>query len=88
MLTEIIGFIVVGLIVGFIARAVLPGRDAMSVPMTILLGIAGAVIGGVVGRQISPNSNGVHWILSVLAAVVLLLVFRSVGSRSGRRHVL
>ena len=84
MLMAIIGFIVVGLIVGFIARAVLPGRDPMSVPMTILLGIAGALIGGLVGRAIFKDNDGVHWILSVLAAIALLLVFRSVGGRSRR----
>ena len=84
MLMAIIGFIVVGLIVGFIARAILPGRDPMSVPMTILLGIAGAVIGGLVGRAVFKDNDGVHWILSVLAAIALLLVFRSVGGRSRR----
>ncbi|MEP7053913.1 MAG: GlsB/YeaQ/YmgE family stress response membrane protein [Actinomycetota bacterium] len=87
MLVAIIGFIVVGLIVGFVARALLPGRDPMSVPMTILLGIAGAVIGGVVGHAINKDNSGPQWILSVLAAIVLLLVFRSVNGRS-RRHVL
>lgn len=87
MLMAIIGFIVVGLIVGFVARALLPGRDPMSVPMTILLGIAGAVIGGLVGRAINSNNAGPRWILSVLAAIVLLLIFRSVGGRS-RRGVL
>jgi uncharacterized membrane protein YeaQ/YmgE (transglycosylase-associated protein family) len=60
----------------------------MSIPMTILLGIAGAVVGGLVGRAISPNSTGVHWILSVIAAIVLLLLFRSVGHRGTRRGVL
>lgn len=87
MLMAIIGFIVVGLIIGFLARALLPGRDPMSVPMTILLGIAGAVIGGLVGRAINSNNAGPQWILSVLAAIVLLLIFRSVGGRS-RRGVL
>lgn len=87
MLVTILLFIVVGAIIGLIARAVLPGRDPMSLPMTILLGIAGAVVGGLVGRAISPHSTGVHWILSIIAAVVLLLLFRSVGGRS-RRHTL
>lgn len=87
MLMQIIGFIVVGIIIGFVARAVLPGRDPMSIPMTILLGIAGAVVGGLVGNAISKDNTGVHWILSVIAAVVILLVYRSVNGR-GRRGVL
>jgi hypothetical protein len=44
-------------------------------------------VGGLVGRAINPDNNGVQWILSIIAAVVLLLLFRSVGGRS-RRGVL
>ena len=82
MLTTILFYIVIGAIIGLIARAVLPGRDPMSIPMTILLGIAGAVIGGLIGDAVFGEDGGVRWILSVLAAVGLLLAFRSFGGRS------
>lgn len=86
-LMQILLFVVAGAIIGLIARAILPGRDPMSIPMTILLGIAGAVVGGLIGNAINKDNDGIHWILSILAAVALLLVFRSVGGRS-RRGVL
>ena len=48
MIGFIIGLIIVGLIAGFIARAIVPGDDSMSIPKTILLGIIGSIIGAVI----------------------------------------
>lgn len=86
----IIGWIIFGLIAGAIAKLLMPGRDPGGWIVTILLGIAGAVIGGWIGRAIwgSPGVNG--WDvgsfgLAILGAIILLAVYRvAIGRRSTR----
>ena len=72
----IIGTIVVGLIVGAIARFLMPGEQKMGWIMTILLGICGSVAAGVVGQQLGwyQAGQGAGWIASVVGALVLLFV--------------
>jgi uncharacterized membrane protein YeaQ/YmgE (transglycosylase-associated protein family) len=82
---EIIGTIIVGFIVGLIARAVKPGNDRMGIIMTTLLGIAGAFIARFAGQAMGwygPNEPA-GWIASVIGAVILLFV---VGMVRGRSH--
>ena len=73
-----IGWIFFGLIVGVIAKLLMPGRDPGGFIITILLGIAGAVVGGLVGRAAGFYGPGqaAGLIMSVLGAVLLLLVYR------------
>ncbi len=91
MLGFILYLVVIGLIAGFIARALVPGKDALSVPGTILLGIVGSFIGGFLGYVITHHnaSDGAFQasgiIGSVIGAVLALLVYRAA---TGRRHVL
>ncbi len=72
----IIGTIVVGLIVGAIARFVMPGDQKMGCILTCLLGIGGSVAAGFVGQALGwyQAGQGAGWIASVLGAVVLLFV--------------
>ena len=72
----IIGTILVGLIIGALARFVLPGEQKMGWIMTILLGIAGSLVAGFVGQALGWYAVGqpAGWIASVLGAVVLLVV--------------
>lgn len=72
----IIGTILIGLIVGAIARLVLPGEQKMGWIMTILLGIGGSLVAGFVGQALGwyAVGQGAGWIASVLGAVVLLVV--------------
>ena len=69
--------ILVGLIVGALARFVLPGDQKMGWIMTCLLGIAGAVIAGFVGQALGWYEAGqpAGWIASVVGAVILLVAF-------------
>lgn len=85
----IIWQLIVGLIVGVIARLVLPGREALPDGalgwlMTALLGVAGAFIGGMIARALwADNAYTAGWIMSILGAVLLLLVVRMLfGNRS------
>jgi uncharacterized membrane protein YeaQ/YmgE (transglycosylase-associated protein family) len=79
---SILGYIVVGLVVGVLARFLLPGRDPMGLIGTIIVGILGAVIGGWAAGAIFKDTSGVDWIASIIAAIVLLLVWRAVSGRS------
>jgi uncharacterized membrane protein YeaQ/YmgE (transglycosylase-associated protein family) len=73
---EILVFIVVGLVVGIIARALLPGRDPIGILGTIVVGIVGAIIGGYLWRELFSNTEDVEWIGSILVAMALLWIYR------------
>jgi len=77
----IIVFIIVGLVVGALARLVVPGRNPIGLLMTILLGIVGAVVGGLIA-----NAIGAGFIIQLLLAIAVaaLLVYFISGSRSRR----
>jgi uncharacterized membrane protein YeaQ/YmgE (transglycosylase-associated protein family) len=83
---EIIGMIVVGFIVGLIARAVKPGNDRMGIILTTLLGIAGSFLAGYLGQAMGLYTAGepAGWIASVIGAVLLLLVVGLLRGRSRR----
>jgi uncharacterized membrane protein YeaQ/YmgE (transglycosylase-associated protein family) len=81
----VLGWIVFGLIVGAIAKLLMPGRDPGGFIVTILLGIAGALIGGFLGRALGWYREGepAGFVMSLLGAVVLLFIYRlSVGRRT------
>ena len=83
-----IWFLIVGLIAGALARLIMPGRDAMSWLMTMLLGVVGSVLGGLVSWAIwgadTPESGfrPAGLLLSIIGAIVVLFVWRKIGSRS------
>jgi len=76
----IIGSIIAGGIIGFVARAILPGKQDLSVRWTVGLGIAGMVIGNIVGRVIPPDNEGTPWILGTVCAVGLLYGLSRTGN--------
>ena len=79
----ILTLIVVGLVIGALAKLVMPGPDPGGIVVTILLGIAGALLGGFVGRALGFYGGGepAGWIMSFLGAVVLLVVYRMMVGR-------
>jgi uncharacterized membrane protein YeaQ/YmgE (transglycosylase-associated protein family) len=90
MLLTILGWLVFGLIVGFIARALVPGRDDIGVLRTIALGVLGSVIGGFVFGLLTVGFRGFQpagWIGSVIGAVVVLLVYNKFVVGRGRNRV-
>lgn len=85
---SIIGSIIAGIIVGILARLVLPGRQNISMLITIVLGILGALIGwwlaGVLGVQSTSGVDWIRWIISIIVAAVLIVIY---GSVTGRKQV-
>jgi uncharacterized membrane protein YeaQ/YmgE (transglycosylase-associated protein family) len=82
---EILWFVLIGLVAGALARLILPGRDPIGIIGTALLGIAGAVIGGLVVTALTDDNDGVGIIGAVVTAVVLLWLYRkfTYGRTSG-----
>ena len=78
---HLLWFIIAGIIIGFLARLILPGRDPIGLVGTIILGIVGAIIGGYVWQAIFGDNAGVSWIGSVIVAVILLAIYRSMTYR-------
>ena len=80
---SVIGHLIMGLIIGLVARAVLPGRQHMGVILTMLLGMIGAWLGGLIGRVTGMYEEGkpAGFVMAVVGALVLLLVY-SFATRS------
>jgi uncharacterized membrane protein YeaQ/YmgE (transglycosylase-associated protein family) len=82
----VIGWIIFGLIVGALAKLVMPGRDPGGIIVTMLLGIAGALLGGWIGRAAGwygPNDSA-GFLMSFLGAIILLFIYRMVVGRRTR----
>jgi uncharacterized membrane protein YeaQ/YmgE (transglycosylase-associated protein family) len=88
MLGLIISLIVIGLIAGAVARLLIPGKQDISIPMTILIGIIGSFVGGFLGYLIfhKDSANGFFQpsgiIGSIIGAVIVLLIWIRVGGRT------
>lgn len=80
-----IGFIIAGLIIGALARLIKPGKQNLSIWMTLLLGLVGSVIGGVVASLLGTGDifelNVLGFIVAVIAAVLLIGVAEGLSSR-------
>jgi len=79
----IIGWIVVGLIAGILAKWIMPGKDPGGIIVTILIGIAGGLIGGFLGGQLGiGGGNFVNILLATAGAILLLFIYRMVSRRA------
>ena len=83
-MTGILGTLLIGLIVGAIAKLLMPGRDPGGCLITILIGIAGAFVAGFLGRVVGWYEPGqpAGFIASIIGAMLLLLVYRLIKGRS------
>jgi len=92
MLGLIIGIIIIGLIAGALARLIVPGKQHMSIPQTIVLGIIGSLVGGFLGYVLfhKDSDDGLlqpsGLVGSVIGAVIVLLLWIRFGDRSAVRH--
>lgn len=83
-----IGFIVFGLVVGAVARLLVPGRQELGIAMTLLLGVVGSVVGGVVANALGTGDvfelNFIGSVVAIAAAVALIVVGEQVGGARRR----
>ena len=87
MITAIITAIVIGAVIGALARLVLPGRQNISILLTIIVGIIAAIIGTLLARAIGvADTRGIDWIELILQVAVAAVGVSVVGSRSARRR--
>jgi uncharacterized membrane protein YeaQ/YmgE (transglycosylase-associated protein family) len=87
MLGALIFWIIVGLIAGALAKFVMPGDDPGGFIITILLGVAGAIVGGFLASLIGIGGGGIIWtiIIATIGAIILLAIYRAVaGGRAAR----
>ena len=82
---NLIGQLIFGLIVGAIAKLLMPGRDPGGIIVTMLIGLAGALIGTLFGRALwgGPGYSA-GWVTSILGAVFLLWAYRAIVARRAR----
>jgi uncharacterized membrane protein YeaQ/YmgE (transglycosylase-associated protein family) len=88
----IVSFVLFGLIAGFVARAVTPGRQAIGCLPTLAVGVVGAFLGGVMGNVLFGHSSRAGWhlgsfLLAVAGAVVLLLALEGLSGRRRSRRI-
>lgn len=85
-----IGFVVFGLVVGVLARLLVPGRQHLGVVMTVVLGLVGSVIGGIVANALGTGDvfelNFVGSIVAIFSAIVLIVVGEQAGAIGRRRN--
>ena len=82
----IIGWIILGLLAGAIAKAILPGDDPGGIIVTMLFGIAGAIVGGLIASalnigQVDEFFDIGTWVIAIVGSILLLLVYRAVVGR-------
>lgn len=89
MIGTIVGLIIIGLVAGAVARLVIPGKQDISIVMTIVIGVVGSFVGGFLGYLIfHHNKSGgfvqpSSWIGSIIGAIIVLAVYlRVTGSRA------
>ena len=77
----ILATLIIGLVVGAIAKLLMPGKDPGGFIITILLGIAGAFVGTWLGRLFWGENYAAGWIMSIVGAMLLLLIYRMLAGR-------
>jgi len=89
----ILGWIVLGLLAGAIAKAILPGNDPGGIIITMIIGIVGALLGGFLGQALfgvdtlDEFFDISTWLTAIVGAIILLLIYRMVAGRGRRRLI-
>jgi uncharacterized membrane protein YeaQ/YmgE (transglycosylase-associated protein family) len=79
---SIIWTLLAGLVIGAIAKLLMPGKDPGGCIITMLLGVAGAFVGTWLGKMFTGNDNyTAHWIMSIVGAMILLFLYRMIAGR-------
>jgi uncharacterized membrane protein YeaQ/YmgE (transglycosylase-associated protein family) len=87
---QVLGLIVIGIVIGILARLVLPGRQPIGAGLTVLLGIGGALVGGIVASAVGEGDiwelNFIGTVVGVIAAAALIGAADAAGLGRGRRR--
>jgi uncharacterized membrane protein YeaQ/YmgE (transglycosylase-associated protein family) len=84
MFEGILGYMIGGAVIGILARFIKPGADPMGWILTILLGIAGAFIGGYLAPMLGVGNRVVVWVIAIVAAIVLLALYEMVRRKTAK----
>ncbi len=88
MIWGILGLIAIGVVIGVLARLIVPGKQHISMVMTVVLGVAGALIGGLIASLLGTGDifelNVLGFIIAVIAAVVLVGLYAGTAGRGSR----
>jgi uncharacterized membrane protein YeaQ/YmgE (transglycosylase-associated protein family) len=80
---DIIVYAIAGLVIGAIARLLLPGKQSMGWGLTMVIGVVAAILGGMAWNAIFSGNEGVAWIGSIIVAIILLVVYERVVAKRG-----
>ena len=83
----VVWYVIAGIVIGFIARAILPGKQQMSLLWTMILGVVAALVGGFLWNAIFPNNDGIAWIGSIIVGIVLVWLYAMMTGGRGRTTV-
>ena len=72
---DVVIYVIAGAVIGLLGRLLVPGRQSMSIALTVGLGIVAAVIGGYLWNAVFPDNEGIAWIGSIIVAVVLVFLY-------------
>ncbi|HWQ35957.1 MAG TPA: GlsB/YeaQ/YmgE family stress response membrane protein [Blastocatellia bacterium] len=79
---ELIGWIVFGLIVGALAKLIMPGKDPGGIVVTAILGMVGSLLGTFIGRALFSGPHyRAGWIMSILGTILILAIYRMIVAR-------
>ncbi|MCE3550407.1 GlsB/YeaQ/YmgE family stress response membrane protein [Pseudonocardia sp. RS11V-5] len=89
-ITGIISAIIIGLIIGAVARLLVPGKQNIPIWLTLVIGLVGAFVGSAIARAFHVvNTSGIDWIeiiLQIVVAVILVVIVSGLWARRGARH--
>lgn len=78
---SVVWYALAGLVIGLLARAIMPGRQHMGLIPTILLGVIAAVLGGIAWNAIFEDQDNIAWIGSIIMAIILLWLYAKIAPR-------
>ena len=75
---DIIVYAIAGLVIGALARLILPGKQSMGWILTMVIGVVSAIVGGLIWNAIFPDNEGIAWIGSLIVALVIIVIYERV----------